>query len=247
MEPEVLIIELTGTGVFKVYFTGVSFTQCTQEEVIPHLNKKIHLFILVNNKITTREINSICGYFYRNSSLESISVMYTAVGASLALGTQNIVVIGIEDTPDKNILCTIDLVSNSSLLIPHSNTVIGDYNTVLESIISSLSTYIYKNNITKIHIKNHKLKDTLITSLTQRGMVVTEVESTTEEIEYHSGYSLVEFPLYFEQNMPHNLLPDSDIAYVGAVLTVMINYFEIKEVNTKEDYDAGLTKNLILN
>jgi len=124
----------------------------------------------------------------------------------------------------------------------------GRLEEVLDKIAEHASSHVCRSSTSSMYIRGDKsLGEEVQNELKRRGVIVLDEESRGEEAEGGSGYVLVGFPQYFEKAMPHNLLPESDVAYVGAVLTTMIKYFEIKEVNTREDFEAGNTKYLILN
>ncbi|OAG30618.1 hypothetical protein NEIG_00130 [Nematocida sp. ERTm5] len=247
MEPEVIIIEINGIGVYRVFSTGISFKECTKEEVVGHLEGKLHVFILVSSNIDKIDIYKISKYFFKESSIESMSVMYSSVSTSLALGVQNLCVVSVENAPNDSILWSVDLVVKSSLNCAHSITRTSTYDVALDKILETLHSSVYKSSTPTIFIKGTKpLVDKMLEELNKRSIISILEESMSDECA-DRGYRLALFPNYFSSYMPHNLLPDSDIVYVGAVLTIMINYFEIKEVNTREDFEAGHTKHLLLN
>ncbi|KAI5132917.1 hypothetical protein NEAUS04_0394 [Nematocida ausubeli] len=247
MEPEVIIIEINGIGVYKVFSTGIAFKECTKEEVVGHLDKKLHVFILVSSNVDKINIHKISKYFFKESKIESMSVMYSSVSTSLALGVQNLCVVTVENGPNSSILWSVDLVRKSSLDCTHSITRTSTYEDALDRILETLHSSVYKSTTSNIYVKGTKpLVDKILTELSKRSLI-SQSEEEPQEDSADEGYKLVAFPNYFSSYMPHNLLPDSDIVYVGAVLTTMINYFEIKEVNTREDFEAGHTKHLLLN
>lgn len=247
MESKVIIVEINGIGLYRVFSTGTSFTVCNKEEVLRHIGGRVHMFVLVASNIDKMGVYKISSYFFKSSQIESMSVMYSSVATSLSLGVQNVTVISIERGPDDSILWSIDLVQKSSLNCTHSTTRATSYEEALDMILHSLHTAAYKNAPNNLFIKGDKiLSDKILEEITKRSILAPDEEISVEDSP-ECGYKLVSFPKYFYENMPHNLHPGSDIAYVGAVLTIMINYFEIKEVNTREDFEAGHTKNLLLN
>lgn len=248
MEPEVQIIEISGEGMYKLFSTGVLYKECTREEARDSLEGKLHLFLLFSSNADIKEVHQTCRYFFSSTKVESISAMYSSVAASLALGIQNTVVLSVEHSKQEGILCSIDLISKSSLVYSYSQTKCMEYNACVEAIVQQLYLPIFKE-AGCIHIKGDAaLKEKAMQSLAEKGVFSGKTESSNEDsLEFFNGYHKVSFPAYFKRMMPHNMLLDSNIIYVGAVLTIMINYFEIKEVNTREDFEAGITKNLLLN
>ncbi|KAI5190263.1 hypothetical protein NEMIN01_0962 [Nematocida minor] len=247
MEPKVIIIEINGIGVFKVFSTGILFTECTKEEVLNHLTGKLHMFILIASNIDKAAVHKISSYFFRESQIESMSVMYSSVSASLALGAQNIAVVAVDHGPKDSVIWSVDLVQKSSLNYTHSITRTSSYETAVDKMLEYLHSSTYQSATSNIFVRGDKaLSEKIREELNKRSVIAAEEENLGDELQVR-GYKLACFPKYFTLHMPHNLLPDSDIVYVGAVLTIMINYFEIKEVNTREDFEAGHTKHLLLN
>ncbi|KAH9385471.1 uncharacterized protein NEMAJ01_0367 [Nematocida major] len=247
MEPEVIIVEINGTGKYKVFSTGVLFVECTKEEVLQHFDGKLHMFILVNSNIDKSTIRKISGYFFENSQLESMSVMYSSVSTSLALGVQSLISISIENGPDNCVSWSVDLVYKCSLITAHSYTGVSAYDVFVDKMLDMLHEPVYKEKTANVHIKGDpELVKKATAELLGRNVAFVPEEDPLEDVA-EDGYRLVQFPKYFTAYMPHNLLPDSNIAYVGAVLTIMINYFEIKEVHMREDFEVGHTKYLLLN
>ncbi|KAI5192014.1 hypothetical protein NECID01_1751 [Nematocida sp. AWRm77] len=248
MEPEVLIIELKGDKTFKVFSTGVSYTLCKEEDIAEHFEGKLHLFLLVPSSLGSKHIYRLAGVFFRVSQLDSISVMYSSVATSLALGIQNLAVVNVEYGEEGSVLCSVDLVNKSSLVCSHSRTQALSFDQAVDTIMESMHSSVYRESVSTVYIKGESiLQENVRKILEKKGVFSVEEKSLIDEIEIDMGYTLAQFPYYFEQMMPHNMLPNSDISYVGAVLTTMINYFEIKEVNTREDFEAGITKHLVLN
>ncbi|OAG31742.1 hypothetical protein NEDG_00217 [Nematocida displodere] len=249
MEPEVLIIEVTGEKEYKIFETGVSVRVCTETEALEHLEGKLHLFLVVQCNMDRKDIHKLAKFFFASSALESISVMYSAVAVSLALGVQNLAVIGLSHLKSGGIECSVDLVGKSSLAYPHSFTRAMEFDAFIDEVMNCLGSSTYRSTTSLAYIRGEaSLRERAYQALEQRGLFDLSEEASFDETEAEGGgYRLAPFPSYFEKSMPHNLLPDSDPVYIGAVLTTMINYFEIKEVNTREDFEAGSTKHLILN
>lgn len=246
MEPEVVIIEINGSGVYRVFSTGILFVECTQEEVLKRLAGKLHMFILVSSNIDRHRIHKISSYFFSNSQIESMSVMYSSVSTSLALGLQNTAVVTVNTGAEHSLLLSVDLVQKSRLNYVYSVTKDCSYSEGVETILEHLHSSVYKNSTDSLYVKGDPLLvQKVIEELNKRSLISLSEEEGEDRIE--GGYRLAEFPKYFTSYMPHNLLPDSELSYVGAVLTIMINYFEIKEVNTREDFEAGHLKHLLLN
>lgn len=250
MEPKVVIIEINGVGAYKVFSTGCSSVECTKEEVLTHLKGTLHLFVLISSNIDKMGVYKVSSYFFKSSSIESMSVMYSSVAISLSLGIQNLSVVNLEKGPNDSVLWSVDLVQKSSLNYTYSITDTSTYAEAVDRILFSLHSSVYKSTQNNIFIKgDKKLSEKITEEISKRSIISQDEERAPEDISEYSeyGYKIVSLPKYFTHNMPHNLLPGSDIAYIGAVLTIMINYFEIKEVNTREDFEAGHTKHLLLN
>ncbi|KAI5170637.1 hypothetical protein NEFER03_0096 [Nematocida sp. LUAm3] len=247
MEPEVLIVEVDGQGAYKVFFTGVSLRVCSGEEVLRELEGKLHLFILLPSNINKKQAYDIAEYFFSNSKIESISTMYASVASSFALGVQSISVLTVHPCSE-GIVASIDLVCRSTLLFTYSSTETYQYNEYIDEVLKRINSPKYKSTTAKLHVRGEpSLMEKVQRSLQERGAFSVDQESAMDVVEIDSGYTAHEFPAYFSRMMPHNMVPGSDVSYVGAVLTIMINYFEIKEVNTREDFESGLYKHLLLN
>lgn len=250
MEPEVQIVEINGERLYKMFLSGIEFKECTKEETAENLKGKMHLFLLLPSNMDVHEAHKTCGYFFSATKIESVSAMYSSVSASLALGVQNVVIISVEHSKqEEKIICSVDLVIKSSLVYTHSITKCMTYQECVNLILEQLYIPQIRESAPRVHIKGDPDLIRQIEQLLQEQYMFVEKkdEIDEEEAEIFTGYSKVVFPEYFERMMPHNMLPESKITYVGAVLTIMINYFEIKEVNTREDYETGITKNLLLN
>ncbi|KAI5185288.1 hypothetical protein NEHOM01_0746 [Nematocida homosporus] len=248
MEPEVLIIEISGERTYKIFSTGVSVVMVDLERLDEYLVGKVHLFVLIPSNMDRKEIHKLTRTFFAKSKIESISVMYASVAASLALGVQNVAMVSLEYGGSGEIWCSVDLVNRSSLVYTSSVTKRVSWEEGVDLVMELLHSAGFRGVTSSLHLRGENgLVEQMMGALQERGVFALGGEVNGEELEIQKGYHLVEFPVYFQRMMPHNMLPDSNIIYVGAVLTIMINYFEIKEVNTREDFEAGITKHLILN
>lgn len=248
MEPEVLIVELCHGGIYKIFSKGSVSAECTKEEVPEHLKEKLYLFLVVNSGTDKKEICRAAKYFFESSSLEAVSVMYSAVAVSLALGIQNLAVVSLEQRAD-GLVVSVDLVSRSSLVIPFSCTMKLPVPEAVTLVLDRLLRPQIRCTTTSLYIRGSPgIRDRVAEEMEKKGAFSRDNgDPVPENQDAQWGYTLAAFPSYFQRMMPHNMLPDSDLVYVGAVLTTMIKYFEIKEVNTREDFEAGRIKHLVLN
>lgn len=245
MEPEVCIVEMMMEGLYKVFANGVSFVICSGEELAAHLEGKAHLFLLMPNEMDQVEIKRLAGRIFKASELGSMCVMYSAVATSFALGIQSLVFVSIFSLDNAMYRCNINLVAKSSLNLVKSKALSGEFGDVMEEV----ARYLGPGNTGAEHIyvkATDELKARAMEALGDAGLIRRE-EEVDRELGVFGGYRVADLPSYFARLMPHNMLVGSDLSYVGGVLTTMINYFEIKEVTTREDFEAGSAKYLILN
>ena len=248
MEPEVCIVEMIMEGIYKVFKNGVTFLICTPQELFVHLGGKAHLLLLVPSEIDPVRIKRLAGRMFVEGKVNSMCVMYSAVATSFALGLPSLLSISIFSIDNSVYKCNLDIVSKSCLEYNKSRSVQGDFNGIMDEISKALESPLSRSlGIKEVYIKGtEEMRKRITGRLEEMGMLRKE-----DEDEYglgiFRGYSLAALPSYFKRYMPHNMIEGSDLSYVGGVLTTMINYFEIKEVATREDFEAGSTKHLILN